>query len=92
MIIIILSLTVGIVCDRIQINLSIFVVLLVLFTQGGKKAANPPPETQQKASRIMETYLGEDPDSQEALEFLCLAEGGEVTHYEVLSAMTRYQE
>ena len=37
----------------------------------------------------METYLGEDPDSQEALEFLCLAEGAEVTHYEVLSAMTK---
>jgi hypothetical protein len=46
-------------------------------------------ETEQKASKIMETYLGEEPDSQEALEFLCLAEGGEVTHYEVLSAMTR---
>ena len=37
----------------------------------------------------METYLGEDPDSQEALEFLCLAGGGEVTHYEALSTMTR---
>jgi hypothetical protein len=37
----------------------------------------------------METYLGEHPDSQEALEFLCLAEGGEVTHSEVLSAMTK---
>ena len=37
----------------------------------------------------METYLGEDPDSQEALEFLYLAEGAEVTHYEVLSAMTK---
>jgi len=46
-------------------------------------------ETEQKASKIMETYLGEDPDSQEALEFLCLAEGGEVTHYEVLSVMAR---
>jgi ferritin-like protein len=46
-------------------------------------------ETEQKASKIMETYLGEDPDSQEALEFLCLAEGAEVTHYEVLSAMTK---
>lgn len=46
-------------------------------------------ETEQKASKIMETYLGEDPDSQEALEFLCLAEGGEVTHYEVLSVMTK---
>jgi hypothetical protein len=27
----------------------------------------------------METYLGENPDSQEAIEFLCLAEAGEVT-------------
>ena len=42
-------------------------------------------ETAEKCSKIMETYLGEDPDTQEALEFLCLAEGGEVTHYEVLS-------
>jgi ferritin-like protein len=46
-------------------------------------------ENEQKASKIMETYLGEVPDSQEALEFLCLAEGAEVTHYEVLSAMTK---
>jgi ferritin-like metal-binding protein YciE len=46
-------------------------------------------ETEQKASKIMETYLGEEPNSQEALEFLCLAEGAEVTHYEVLRAMTK---
>ena len=45
-------------------------------------------ETVQKASEMMKTYLGENPDSSEAIEFLCLAEGGEVTHYEVLSAMT----
>ena len=46
-------------------------------------------ETEKKAAKIMGTYLGEDPDSQEALEFLCLAEGAEVTHYEVLSAITK---
>ena len=46
-------------------------------------------ETAEKASKIMETYLGEDPDTQEALEFLCLAEGGEVTHYEVLAAVAK---
>ena len=46
-------------------------------------------ETAQKASEIMETYLGEEPDTQEALEFLCLAEGAEVTHYEVLSSVTK---
>jgi ferritin-like metal-binding protein YciE len=46
-------------------------------------------ETAEKASKIMETYLGEEPDTQEALEFLCLAEGGEVTHYEVLSRVAK---
>ena len=51
-----------------------------------EKVAN---ETAQKASEMMSTYLGESPDSSEAIEFLCLAEGGEVTHYEVLSAMVK---
>jgi hypothetical protein len=46
-------------------------------------------ETSQKASKIMETYLGEEPDTQEALEFLCLAEGAEVTHYEVLASVAK---
>ena len=46
-------------------------------------------ETAQKASKIMETSLGEEPDTQEALEFLCLAEGAEVTHYEVLASVAK---
>lgn len=46
-------------------------------------------ETTQKCSSMMQTYLGQDPDSSEALEFLCLAEGGEVTHYEVLAAIAK---
>ncbi len=46
-------------------------------------------ETEQKATIIMKTYLGEEPDTSEALEFLCLAEGGEVTHYEVLSSISK---
>ena len=46
-------------------------------------------ETAEKVSKIMETYLGEDPDTQEALEFLCLAEGGEVTHYEVRASIAK---
>ena len=46
-------------------------------------------ETAEKASKIMKTYLGENPDTQEALEFLCLAEGAEVTHYEVLNSMAK---
>jgi hypothetical protein len=46
-------------------------------------------ETEQKASQMMQTYLGDQPDASEAIEFLCLAEGGEVSHYEVLSAFGR---
>ena len=46
-------------------------------------------ETEQKATEMMKTYLGEDPDNSEAKEFLCLAEGGEITHYEVLCAMAK---
>lgn len=46
-------------------------------------------ETAQKCSSMMQTYLGQGPDSSEAIEFLCLAEGGEVTHYEVLSAISK---
>ena len=46
-------------------------------------------ETAQKCSSMMQTYLGLNPDSSEAIEFLCLAEGGEVTHYEVLSAISK---
>ena len=46
-------------------------------------------ETAEKASEIMKTYLGDEPDTQEALEFLCLAEGGEVTHYEVLNSVSK---
>jgi hypothetical protein len=34
----------------------------------------------------LQTNLGPDPDSSEAIEF---AEGGEVTHYEVLAAMSK---
>ena len=52
-----------------------------------KKVEESAKETQEKATKIMKTYLGEEPDTSEALEFLCLAEGGEVSHYEVLSTI-----
>lgn len=38
---------------------------------------------------MKQTYLGNEPDSSEAIEFLCLAEAGEVTRYEVLDAMMK---
>ena len=54
-----------------------------------EKIESMADETAEKVSKIMETYLGEEPDTQEALEFLCLAEGGEVTHYEVLVSIAK---
>ena len=54
-----------------------------------EKIESTADETAEKVSKIMETYLGQDPDTQEALEFLCLAEGGEVTHYEVLASVAK---
>lgn len=51
------------------------------------KVEESAKETEEKATKIMKTYLGENPDASEALEFLCLAEGGEVSHYEVLQAI-----
>ena len=52
-----------------------------LDSQSIEKHAN---ETVEKTSEIMKTYLGEDPDELDAMEFLCIAEGGEMAHYEVL--------
>ena len=54
-----------------------------------EKIESTADETAEKVLKIMETYLGEEPDTQEALEFLCLAEGGEVTHYEVLTSVAK---
>ncbi len=53
------------------------------------KAEETAKETEQKATKMMKTYLGEERDTSEALEFLCIAEGGEVTHYEVLSTICK---
>jgi ferritin-like protein len=57
-----------------------------LDSQGVQESAR---ETQQKASQMMHIYLGEDPDSSEALDFLGLAEGGEIIHYEALNEMIK---
>ena len=51
------------------------------------KVEESAKETEEKATKIMKTYLGEEPDTSKALEFLCLAEGGEIAHYEVLQVI-----
>ena len=65
------------------------VIQRVIESQGLKKESieESAEETAQKATEMMKTYLGEDPDTLDALEFLCLAEGGEVTHYQVLDKL-----
>ena len=45
-------------------------------------------ETEHKVCWIMKIYLGKDPEGCVAIEFPCLTEGCEVTHYELLSALT----
>jgi rubrerythrin len=39
--------------------------------------------------KMRDAYLGDKPDRQEALEFLCLAEAAEVIHYEVLRSLSK---
>jgi len=72
-----------------QANLEELIPALESEGLSAENIQNAATETEQKAAEMMKTYLGEDPDSSEAIEFLCLAEGGEVTHYEVLTAMTK---
>ena len=72
-----------------QANLEDLIPALESEGLSSENIQNAATETEQKVAEMMKTYLGEDPDSSEAIEFLCLAEGGEVTHYEVLSAMTK---
>jgi rubrerythrin len=72
-----------------QANLEELIPALESEGLSSESIQNAATETEQKVAEMMKTYLGEDPDSSEAIEFLCLAEGGEVTHYEVLSAMTK---
>jgi hypothetical protein len=72
-----------------QANLEELIPALEFEGLSSENIQNAATETEQKAAQMMKTYLGEHPDSSEAIEFLCLAEGGEITHYEVLSALTK---
>jgi hypothetical protein len=55
-------------------------------TFDGKKAAilKEARETKQKAAEMMDTYLDEESDALDGLEFLTMAEAGEVGHWEIL--------
>jgi hypothetical protein len=55
----------------------------------GKKTAveEKAMETKKEATEMMKTYLGDDADGLDGLEFLVMAEAGEIGHAEVLAAM-----
>ena len=57
----------------------------------GKKTAilEKARETKQEATEMMQTYLGSDADGLDGLEFLTMAEAGEVGHWEILGAMNQ---
>jgi hypothetical protein len=52
----------------------------------GKKSAilSEAREVKKKGAEMMSTYLGADSDSLDGLEFLTMAEAGEVGHWEIL--------
>jgi hypothetical protein len=57
----------------------------------GRKTAilDKANETKQEATEMMDTYLGEDSDGLDGLEFMTMAEAGEVGHWEILAQLSR---
>jgi hypothetical protein len=55
----------------------------------GKKTAieEKARETKQEAVEMMDTYLGDDADGLDGLEFLVMAEAGELGHVEIVGKM-----
>jgi hypothetical protein len=55
----------------------------------GKKTAiqEKARETKQEAEQMMQDYLGSDADGLDGLEFLIMAEAGELGHVEIVGAM-----
>ena len=58
-------------------------------TLNGKKTAvlNKARETKAEATEMMQTYLGDDADGLDGLEFLIMAEAGELGHVEIVCKM-----
>ncbi len=57
----------------------------------GKKSAilKEARETKEKAAQMMATYLDEESDTLDGLEFLTMAEAGEVGHWEILARFNK---
>lgn len=60
-------------------------------TREGKKTAilEKARETSGEAKEMMSTYLGKDAEGLDGLEFLSMAESGEMSHVEILGTLAR---
>jgi hypothetical protein len=58
-------------------------------SRDGKKTAlqEKARETKSEATEMMKTYLGDDADALDGLEFLIMAEAGELGHVEIAGVM-----
>jgi hypothetical protein len=58
----------------------------------GKKTAilDEAREVKKKAAEMMSTYLDDESDSLDGLEFLTMAEAGEVGHWEILARFNKH--
>jgi hypothetical protein len=56
----------------------------------GKKTAveDKARETKQEAAQMRDDYLGDDADALDGLEFMIMAEAGELGHVEIVGAMS----
>ena len=61
----------------------------VIDKREGKKTAilEKAQETKTEATEMMKTYLGEDSDGLDGLEFMIMAEAGEVGHWAILGKL-----
>ena len=59
--------------------------------RAGKKTAigRKARETKTEAGEMLDAYLGDDADALDGLEFLTMAEAGEVGHWEIVATMGR---
>lgn len=66
----------------------------VIDKREGRKTAilEKARETKQEATEMMTTYLGEESDGLDGLEFMTMAEAGEVGHWEILGELSQRTE
>jgi hypothetical protein len=55
--------------------------------QASQDTTRKARETKAEATEMMQTYLGDDADALDGLEFMIMAEAGELGHVEIVDKM-----